>query len=113
MKYVQLLLNCPEVQHAKLFEVRGLHRFHGIGDMAACINADIAKRLGSRHSTDAEGIENIKKTLHIKCCLLYTSLLEDHRTCLVAVAPVAAHKGVRLVPVADVLVCRLIFSGLR
>lgn len=56
-----------EVQHAKLFEVRGLHRFHGIGDMAECINADIAKRLGIRHSTDAEGIENIKKTLHIKC----------------------------------------------
>ena len=36
---------------------------------------------------------------------IVAALLEDHRTCLVAVAPVAAHKGVRLVPVADVLVC--------
>lgn len=56
-----------EVQHIKLFEVRDLHRFHGIGDMADCIDTDVAKRLGIRHSTDAEGIENIKKTLHIKC----------------------------------------------
>lgn len=50
-----------EVQHTKLFEVRDLHRFHGIGDMAECIDADAAKRLGIRHGTDAEGVENNDK----------------------------------------------------
>ena len=38
------------------------------------------------------------------CKHVVAALLEDHGACLVAVAPVAAHKGVRLVPVADVLV---------
>lgn len=42
-------------------EVRELHRFHGIGDMAECIDADVAKRLGIRHSTDVEEIENNDK----------------------------------------------------
>lgn len=42
-------------------EVQDLHRFHGIGDMAECIDADVAKRLGIRHGTDAEGIENNDK----------------------------------------------------
>ena len=36
---------------------------------------------------------------------IVAALLEDHGACLVAVTPVAAHKGVRLMPVADVLVC--------
>lgn len=36
---------------------------------------------------------------------IVAALLENHGACLVTVAPVAAHKGVRLVPVADILVC--------
>lgn len=55
-----------DVQYAKLFEVRNLHRFHGIGDMAECIDADVAKRLGIRHSTDAEEIENNDKNAVIR-----------------------------------------------
>lgn len=47
-------------------EVQDLHRFHGIGDMAECIDADVAKRLGIRHGTDAEEIENNDKNAVIR-----------------------------------------------
>ena len=33
------------------------------------------------------------------------AFLQDHGRAFSGVAPIAAHKGVRLVPVADVLVC--------
>ena len=43
--------------------------------------------------------------IRVPLAVSYTHLDVYKRQCLVTVAPVAAHKRVRLVPVADVLVC--------